>query len=152
SSLVSVPIGAVRLSERHLASDPPTADQARALIGDVDAHLAPLELPGGAALVGTAGTATTLATVEQRLRVWDPERVQGFRISRAAVERQLARYLELTVSDRRRLPGLEPQRADVIAGGVAVLARLMHRLDAPEMIISDRGVRWGLVHELASSS
>src|SRR6185436_9032288 len=109
-----------------------------------------LELPRGAALVGTAGTATTLATVEQKLRVYAAERVQGYRIERAELERQLAVFLELTVAEKRHLAGLEPQRADVIAGGVAIYARLLHRLDAPALVTSDRGVRWGLVHELAA--
>ena len=149
ASLVSVPIGAVRMSERHLASDPPTAEQARALVADIDAQLAAVELPRGAALVGTAGTATTLASVEQKLRVYAADRVQGYRIERGEVERQLARFLELTVAEKRYLPGLEPQRADVIAGGVAIYARLLHRLDADAIITSDRGVRWGLAEEMA---
>jgi exopolyphosphatase/guanosine-5'-triphosphate,3'-diphosphate pyrophosphatase len=147
-SLVSVPIGAVRLSERHLKSDPATAGEAQALIADVDAHLSELALPRGAAVVGTAGTATTLATVEQKLRVYQADKVQGFRLSSGAVERQLARYLELSVAEKRHLPGLEPERADVIAGGAAIYARLLHRLEAEEIVTSDRGVRWGLVHEL----
>ena len=149
-SLVSLPIGAVRLAERHLVSDPATAEEARALIADIDAALAGLELPGGAALVGTAGTAATLATVEQKLRVYQADRVQGFRITRAAIERQLARYLELSLLEKRHLPGLEPQRADVIAAGAAIYARVVALLDAPELVTSDRGVRWGLAHELAA--
>jgi exopolyphosphatase/guanosine-5'-triphosphate,3'-diphosphate pyrophosphatase len=151
SSLVSVPIGAVRLSERHLKSDPATADEARALIADIDGELAKLELPRGAALVGTAGTATTLAAVAQNLRVYQADKVQGYRIGRAEVERQLARYLEMTVAEKRHMPGLEPQRADVIAGGAAIYARVASYLDAPEIITSDRGIRWGAVSELAAA-
>ena len=56
------------------------------------------------------------------------------------------------MAEKRFLPGLEPQRADVIAGGVAIYARLAHRLGASEIITSDRGVRWGVVHELAAAS
>jgi exopolyphosphatase / guanosine-5'-triphosphate,3'-diphosphate pyrophosphatase len=152
SSLVSVPIGAVRLSERHLKSDPPSADEGRALIADIDGELAKLSLPRGAALIGTAGTATTLASVAQNLRVYQADKVQGYRIGRAEVERQLARYLELTVAEKRHLPGLEPQRADVIAGGAAIYARVASYLDAPEIITSDRGIRWGAVHELAAAA
>ena len=147
TSLVSVPIGSVRLSERHLRGDPPGADEARALIADIDAALARVELPRGVPLVATAGTATTLAAVEQRLRTYDPARVQGLRLSRSEVERLLARFLELTLAERRRLPGLEPQRADVIAGGAAILARLARALETPALITSDRGVRWGLALE-----
>jgi exopolyphosphatase/guanosine-5'-triphosphate,3'-diphosphate pyrophosphatase len=152
-SLVSLPIGGVRLSERHLHTDPATKDETRALLADIDEHLGRLDLElgrGGAALVGTAGTATTMAAVEQKLRVYDAERVQGFRLSRASIDRQLARFLELTVAEKRRLPGLEPQRADVIAAGAAIYARLAVRLGATEMITSDRGVRWGALLELAA--
>jgi exopolyphosphatase/guanosine-5'-triphosphate,3'-diphosphate pyrophosphatase len=152
-SLVSLPIGAVRLAERHLHGDPATAEETRALLADIDGHLARLDpsLAGcGAALVGTAGTATTLAAVEQKLRVYDADRVQGFRLTRAAVERQLARYLELTVAEKRRLPGLEPQRADFIAVGAAIYARLASHLAATELVTSDRGVRWGVLLELAA--
>jgi exopolyphosphatase/guanosine-5'-triphosphate,3'-diphosphate pyrophosphatase len=151
-SLMSLPIGAVRLSERHLHSDPPTPEQTRALLADIDGHLARLdaELAASApSLVGTAGSAASLATVEQKLRTYDAERVQGFRLGRAALERQLARYLELTVAEKRRMPGLEPQRADVIAAGAAIYARLLVHLGATELITSDRGVRWGVALELA---
>jgi len=152
SSLISLPIGAVRLSERHLHREPAGAEETRALLADIDGHLARLDpaLAGSApALVGTAGTATTLAAVEQKLRVYDAGRVQGFRLGRAAIERQLARYLELTVAEKRKLRGLEPQRADVIAAGTAIYARLVVHLGATEMVTSDRGVRWGAVLELA---
>ncbi len=151
-SLISLPIGSVRLTERHLHGDPATPDETRALLADIDGHLGRLDpaLAGSApALVGTAGTATTLAAVEQKLRAYDADKVQGFRLSRPAVERQLARYLELTVAEKRRLPGLEPQRADVIAAGAAIYARLAVHLDAPQLVTSDRGVRWGALLELA---
>jgi exopolyphosphatase/guanosine-5'-triphosphate,3'-diphosphate pyrophosphatase len=146
---ISLPIGAVRLSERHLASDPPTASEAAALMGDIDAALAPLGFARGGVLVGTAGSATTLATVEQRLATYAADRVQGYRLAPATVDRLVARFLELDAGEKRRLPGLEPQRADVIAGGAAIYARLLRRMEAEVMIVSDRGVRWGLAHELA---
>jgi len=137
------------LHERHLSSDPPGAIEVRALIADIDAVLAPLELPLGVCLVGTAGTATTIASVERRLRTYDPRLIQGMSLPALVIERQLARYLELSMDQRRLLPGLEPERADVIAAGVAIFARLLHRMSAPTLLISDRGVRWGLVYELA---
>lgn len=144
----SLPIGAVRLSERHLLHDPPTAGEGAALMADIDRALHGLDLPRGAPLIGTAGTATTFATVEQHLREYDAARVQGYRLAPASVDRLTARFLELDVADKRRLAGLEPARADVIAGGAAIYARLMRRMEARELIVSDRGVRWGLAHEL----
>lgn len=148
-SFTSVPIGSVRLHERHLSSDPPAPTEVRALIADIDAVLAALELPSRVCLVGTAGTATTIASVERRLRTYDPRLIQGMSLPALVVERQLARYLELSIDQRRLMPGLEPERADVIAAGVAIFARLLHRLAAPALLISDRGVRWGLAYELA---
>jgi exopolyphosphatase/guanosine-5'-triphosphate,3'-diphosphate pyrophosphatase len=149
---ISVPIGAVRLTERHLASDPPTAGETRALIAAIDEALAAvdeLDVPGGISLVGTAGTATTFASVELRLARYDGSRVQGVRLSPAQLDRHLARFLELTVAEKRKLVGLEPERADVIAGGAAIYTRLVHRLESTELIVSERGVRWGLAAELA---
>lgn len=147
---VSVPIGAVRLTERYLPDDPPGADQTKALIAEIDRCLAEVDLPSGAPLVGTAGTATSFASVELRLAEYDADRIQGLRLSPAQVDRQLARFLELSTAEKRELPGLEPQRADVIAAGAAIYARLLNRTGAPEMVVSDRGVRWGLASELAA--
>ena len=144
----STPIGSVRLAERHLQNDPPSASDATNLIEAATAALAPLDLPTGAPLIATAGTATTLATVELKLPEYDGDRVQGLRLDQAVVERQLARYLELTVDERKKMPGLEPQRADVIPAGTAIFLCLMRKLGAQEIIVSDRGVRWGVAFEM----
>jgi exopolyphosphatase / guanosine-5'-triphosphate,3'-diphosphate pyrophosphatase len=149
--LVSVPIGSVRLAERHLHSDPPSAEEARALIGGIDEALAGFELPRGVPLVGTAGTATTLAAVALRMAPYDADRVQGHVLPRAEVEAQLARYLAATTAERAGWPGLEPKRADVIPSGCAIIARVMARMGASELIVSDRGVRFGVLAELAAT-
>ena len=148
-SYVSLPIGSVRMTERHLASDPPTADEARAMIKDIDDMLATLVVPTGVPLVGTAGTATTIASIELRLAEYEPDRIQGLSLTPATVEKQLAHHLELTCEERKSIRGLEPARADVIVGGTAVFARLLHRVAAERFVVSDRGVRWGLAYELA---
>ena len=146
-SAVSLPIGAVRLTERHLKHDPPTANEARALFTDVDTRLAELDLPTGVPVVATAGTATTLAAIALRLERYDPVAVTGFRMEAMAIDAQLARLLTANIAARRAIKGMEPERADVIAGGVAIIARLVHRIDAPVLITCDRGVRWGLAYE-----
>jgi exopolyphosphatase/guanosine-5'-triphosphate,3'-diphosphate pyrophosphatase len=149
ASMASVAIGSVRMTERHLHGDPPTAAEAKAMIADIDASLAAVELPSGVPLVGIAGTVTTLAAVALGLEPYDPDRVQGMRLPRGEVERQLARYLELPLELRRRIRGLEPKRADVIPAGAAVVGRVMARTGASDIIVSDRGIRWGLAYELA---
>jgi len=148
-STVSLPIGAVRLTERHLHHDPPRPAEVRAMMADIDAHLATLALPTDVPVVGTAGTATTIAAIAKGLSRHDSERVTGVRVSPMAVDAQLARMLTQTVVQRRATRGIEPQRADVISGGVAIYARVLHRIDAPILITCDRGIRWGLAYERA---
>lgn len=150
-SAVSVPIGAVRLTERHLAHDPPTAAEIAALDADIDRHLAAIELPTGVALVGTAGTATTMAAIALRLPAYDPDRVTGFRLSPARVAELRRTLLAASTAERRAMPGVEPERADVIAAGIAIYARAMARIAAPVMIACDRGIRWGLAYERCSA-
>lgn len=144
-SAVSIPIGAVRLTERHLESDPPTAAELAALEAHIDARLP--ELPLNVPIVGTAGTATTLAAVSLALSPYDPDKVTGSRLSAAEVEALYRRIAAATVAERKTMTGMEAQRADVIAGGAAIYARIMHRTNAPVFIACDRGIRWGLVYE-----
>jgi exopolyphosphatase/guanosine-5'-triphosphate,3'-diphosphate pyrophosphatase len=147
SSAVSIPIGAVRLTERHLKTDPPTAAEIAALDADIANHLATLELPAGVPLVATAGTATTIAAIKLGLIHYDAEAVTGLRIAPDALDALLARLYAATVAERRAIPGMESERADVIAAGVAIYARVVARMHAPVMITCDRGIRWGVAYE-----
>jgi exopolyphosphatase / guanosine-5'-triphosphate,3'-diphosphate pyrophosphatase len=149
-SAVSIPIGAVRLTERYLTSDPPSAAELAALDADIDAHLATLQLPTGVPVVGTAGTATTFASVALQLEVYDPDAVTGFRLTPDDVVDLAGRISRATLAERRAMPGMEPQRADVIAGGVAIYVRIMERVNSPVLITCDRGIRWGLAFTLAA--
>jgi len=146
-SAVSVPIGAVRLTERHCKSDPATREQIAALDADIDHYLARIALPTGVPLIGTAGTATTMAAAQLALTTYDPDKVTGLRMEPRTVDALRARLLAATVAEKKAMPGVEPQRADVIGAGVAIYARAMHRMQAPVMITCDRGIRWGLVYE-----
>jgi exopolyphosphatase / guanosine-5'-triphosphate,3'-diphosphate pyrophosphatase len=148
-SAVSVPIGAVRLTERHLHGDPPTAAELSAVDADIDGRLAALELPRGITVVGTAGTATTMAAVALELAHYDADQVTGFRLIPEDVESLRDRITRASVAERRAMPGMEPERADVIAGGVAIFDRVMRRVNAPVLVTCDRGIRWGLAFERA---
>lgn len=151
TSATSVPIGAVRLSERHLKSDPPLAEEVDAMIDDIDRQLAQLSLPTGVFVVGTAGTATTIAAINLGLVTYDAAKVTGLRIDPKIVQRQLEKLVKMTVAQRRAMRGMEPERADVIAGGVAIYARLLQQVGATKFITCDRGIRWGLAHEYLST-
>jgi len=151
-SEVSIPIGAVRMTERHLKNDPPAAAEIAALDADIDHHLAALTLPRAVPVIGTAGTATTLAAVKLGLARYDAVAVTGLRIAPSAVAEMLARLLAATVAERKAITGMEPGRADVIAAGVAIFARILQRIDAPVLITCDRGIRWGVAYEQRSLS
>lgn len=150
-SQVSVPIGAVRLTERHLKHDPPTAAEAAALDADIDRTLAPLALPRGVTVIGTAGTATTLASVKLGLHPYDPAAVTGLRITPEGVAELCARLMAASVAERKAIRGIEAARADVIAAGAAIFARVVHRIAAPVLITCDRGIRWGVAYERMST-
>jgi exopolyphosphatase / guanosine-5'-triphosphate,3'-diphosphate pyrophosphatase len=148
---VSVPIGAVRLTERHLAHDPPTAGELAALDADIAGHLAALTLPSRVPVIGTAGTATTLAAIHLELAHYDASAVTGLRLAPDAVAAVSARLAALTIAERAALPGIEPARADVIAAGAAIFARVVRAVDAPVLITCDRGIRWGMAYEHRST-
>src|SRR5262245_7727324 len=150
-SAVSVPIGAVRLTERYLESDPPAVGEVLQLDDKIDRELATLELPASVPVIATAGTATTMAALSLRLTTYDPDKVTGHRMSPEEIDQLRQRLFAATTAQRRDMPGIEPQRADVIAAGVAIYHRVMHRVGAPILIACDRGIRWGLVYDLIAS-
>jgi len=151
ASAVSLNIGAVRLFERYVRSDPPTTQQMRQVEHDIAAALgdAP-ERDAGATLVGVAGTVTQLAALELELSSYDATRVHGHRLTRSTVEALAARLASLDLARRRELPGMEPSRADVIVVGSAIVRAVLEWSGELELVVSDRGVRWGLAEELAA--
>jgi exopolyphosphatase/guanosine-5'-triphosphate,3'-diphosphate pyrophosphatase len=150
---LSLQMGAVRLTERVAPADPPApADLARlgAEAARATQPLAAVRAGGalaGARLVAVAGTVTTLAAVAQALPRYDAERVHGSVLSRRELEALHARLGALTVAARARLPGMEPKRADVIVAGCAVVLAAMAAAGFEHLTVSDRGVRWGLLHD-----
>ncbi len=148
----SFDMGSVRLTERHVRSDPPGLAEREALTRAArDAFAAVPPLTSGERPVGIAGTMTTLAAVSLGLATYDGSRVHGHAMSRDELQRVLAELASTPLETRRRVRGMEPNRADVIvAGGLIALALLEH-WNASEVLISDRGVRWGLAEELAAN-
>ncbi len=104
-----------------------------------------------ATLVGVAGTVTSLAAMALVLASYDPARVHGYRLSRADLGREIARLGGATQPERERMIGLDPRRADVIFAGALILERIAAAAGVDEVRVSDRGIRWGLLHELAAA-
>ncbi|HSE03640.1 MAG TPA: Ppx/GppA phosphatase family protein [Methylomirabilota bacterium] len=150
---VSLRLGVVPLAEEWGDAGPVRWDRFARMREAIDRRLA-AEVPeaitaaGAGQLVGTAGTVTTLAALDLDLPAYDAARVHGHRLERAAVERQLARLGALSVAERGRLPCLEPGRADLIIPGIAICLAVMARLGREEVLVSDRGLREGILCEL----
>jgi exopolyphosphatase/guanosine-5'-triphosphate,3'-diphosphate pyrophosphatase len=138
---VSLNMGCVRMSERHLHSDPPTDEEVAALRREA-AGMLPGDVPAGS-LIGVAGTITTLATIDLGLDEEIPERVDGHELSADAVAAQLDRLAALSLEQRREVRGLMPERASTIVAGTAILAELMRHLGAERLTVSERDILHG---------
>jgi exopolyphosphatase/guanosine-5'-triphosphate,3'-diphosphate pyrophosphatase len=142
----SYDIGSVRLTERHVRSDPPTPSEREAVERDVAATLRGVPKPPGVArLIGIAGTVTTLFAVARRMAVYDAAQVHGQELSRAEIAQTRDRLWSMSLGDRTKLPGLQPKRADVIPAGASILVGAMDQLSVDAVRVSDHGVRWGLL-------
>ena len=142
---VSIDLGCVRLTERHLHSDPPSHEELEAAARAVREAL-PDWSPRDA--IGVAGTVTSLAALE--LGEYDPERIHGYRLSRESVARQLEQLASLPLAERRRLPGLEPERAPVIVAGALIVSEFLDRYGLDELEASERDLLHGAALEAAA--
>ena len=138
---VSIDIGSVRLTERFLPSDPPTASQLRAVRDHAAAALPSWRVEHG---VGVAGTVTTIAALDLGLAAYDPDRVHGHVLTRAALEVQLERLAGLPLAERLRVPALEPGRAPVIVAGAAIVAAAMSACELETLVASERDLLDGV--------
>jgi len=151
--LVSLPLGAVRLTERYL--DGSTGDEGglRKLRRAVRRAVKPI-LPKrdwrGARVIGSGGTFTNLAGMHLwRQGMFTAKSVHGTVISRVDVEHLLDWLEEMTPEERAATPGLNADRADIIVAGVAAIAEVLARVDAREVEVSRYGILEGMLLELA---
>jgi len=147
---VSLQLGAVRLTEACIRSDPPTASELNAARHAADDALADIvcDRPAeSATAVGVGGTVTNLGSVNQALRgVANPD-LHGLKLPLAEVTRQIELFATMPLDQRRRTPGLDPARADVITAGAIILERTLTHLNLDVVYVSCRGLRWGVLHE-----
>lgn len=145
----SFDVGSVRLTERHVATDPPSDAERAAILASARATFAAVpDACRTAEAVGIAGTVTTLAAVSLGLVPYDGARVHGHVMPVAEVARVVDWLASLPLAARRAVPGLEPKRADVIVTGGIVALAFLERVGAERMCVSDRGVRWGVAQAL----
>jgi exopolyphosphatase / guanosine-5'-triphosphate,3'-diphosphate pyrophosphatase len=145
---ISLPLGSVRLTERHLRRDPPAPDEVAAMAAEIDAALDAVRWPASSgALIGIAGTVTSLGAMAQRLASYDASLVHGYHLTLATLEDLVAGLEASTQAAREQMAGLDPRRADVIFAGAWLLLAIARRVGVGEVLVSDRGIRWGLIYE-----
>ncbi len=150
---VSLHAGVVRMSERHIHSDPPHPEELQALAADVrDTFLAGLPAEKRAPVkhgIAVAGTATSAASIEQELEPYDPERVHGYPLELATVELLLARLADMDDEGRREVVGLHPDRAPTIVAGMVLLVETMHAFELEQLEVSEHDILYGGALRLA---
>ena len=150
---VSMNVGSVRMTERHLRDDPPTRAQVQAVVADVgvalDAaagtlDLGSVDLDTGAELIGVAGTITTIAAMVLGLTRYDSARIHRSRLSAADVETTVEGLLAMSRAERSAIPVLHPGRVDVIGAGAIIMRTLMHRVGATTITVSEHDILDGI--------
>jgi exopolyphosphatase/guanosine-5'-triphosphate,3'-diphosphate pyrophosphatase len=150
----SIDIGVVRLCERLLHHDPPTKEEIRQarewVANETKASVADMENYQTATFVGTAGTITSLAAMAQKLPVYEAAQIHNYQLQLSTIQDLEQTLLGRTKADRIGLPGLEKGREEVIASGAIIIRTVMEALGMPNALVSDLGLREGVLIDLAS--
>jgi exopolyphosphatase / guanosine-5'-triphosphate,3'-diphosphate pyrophosphatase len=153
-AMVSLDLGCVRLHERHLHSDPPTAAEVAALRADADAHLARvtsvLDPSSAERVVGVAGTITTVTAIGLGLDAYDPRRIHRSALRADEVAAVAGKLAAMTVAERAALPVMAKGREDVIAAGALLLDELVRTFGFPRVIASESDILDGVLLGLAT--
>lgn len=152
-SYISVNIGCVRITERHLHGDPPAAGEIAAATGDIDAALdevaATVPVTRAKTLVGLAGSVTTIAGIALGLDHYDSGRIHHSRVSAARAHEIASQLLAQTRAERAAIGVMHPGRVDVIGAGALILDRIMTRFGFAEVLVSEHdildGIAWSLL-------
>lgn len=152
-ALISLQMGCVRMTERHLKSDPPSQSDLDACVADVQSQLARarevIDARLARTVVGLAGTVTALSGMQLGLTRYDATQTHHSRLKLVQVEALFRRLSTVTVAERRSMLA-EPARAEVIVGGAAVLLTLMQEFAIEELLVSERDILDGLAASLVS--
>lgn len=146
---LSLDLGAVKLHERYLRSNPPGDSEVKAAASSAREALAALGAPPqDARLVGTGGTLVNAARIVRRTPVEEYVRVHGDILSSGDVENLCNRLAGMTADERSRLVGLDPERSDIILAGIIILQAVLAALGARQIAVSVRGLRHGMLYEM----
>ncbi len=144
---VSLPIGSVRFTEEFLISDPVKESEWKKMEQEIAEKIGKIPPGEPAIAVAVGGTATTVASVELGLKEFRMEEIHHFELSREALRRQLLLYRSKNIQERKKIPGLPANRADVILAGAAILNSIVEKLGHSSILISCHGIRHGLLYQ-----
>jgi exopolyphosphatase/guanosine-5'-triphosphate,3'-diphosphate pyrophosphatase len=151
----SLQAGVVRHTERHIASDPPTAVELEALATDVRALVesAVVNQPGATAqaAIAVAGTPTSLASIELGLEPYDPAQVHGHTLTLTSIQRLLSQLASSPLAKRAEIAGLHPDRARSIVAGVVILVEVMRAFELEQVGVSEHDILYGVTIEAVSA-
>lgn len=150
--LKSIDFGTVRFTEKFIRHDPPTDHEIesirKAVQESLHSNLDQLKFSmDNMIFIGVAGTVTTLQAVEKEMTEYDESMIHKSKLSQSQVEGLLNKFCSVNLEKRKKLPGLQPQRADVIIAGNVIVQEIMKHFGFNSMYISDRGVRYGLMYD-----
>jgi len=152
----SLDIGSVRLTEKFIKHDPIRSAEESGLREKITqqfrTHLAEYKFQGLPLFVGVAGTCTTLAAMILKLTRYEPDQINGFIINLDELKKLVEMLHAKTLAEKKSIVGLEPERADVIYAGSVILLEAMRFFDLSELIVSNYGLRYGLVMREFESS
>jgi len=147
----SINLGAVKVSDEHLASDPPGPEQVETAVSYVLGILRDNRVDAARPvdrLIGIGGTVTSMGSVKLKMAEYDPDLIQGAALTRDDVDELIRLFCSMPLGDRKKIIGLQPKRAEVIIGGACIVRGIMECLDVAEFTMSDRGLRHGLMFRL----
>jgi exopolyphosphatase/guanosine-5'-triphosphate,3'-diphosphate pyrophosphatase len=154
-TVISLHLGSVRLTEQFVRTDPISREEFQRLHVGVKNNLAD-ELdgfypetfnPANYSLVASAGTATTLAAIDKKMKSYKPDKIHGASLKKENLESLIQQLASLSVKERQKLPGLEPLRADVILAGALLLNEILAYFQQKQTVISDHGIRYGIFYK-----
>ena len=145
----SLNVGAVRFTEKYLSQMPVAPEKLAEAQAEIKKELSEGGVSGPVKfLVGMGGTVTSMASVKHKMAKYDPDVIQGSKLTLDDINAQIADYAAKTLDQRREIVGLQPKRADVILAGACIVRAVMELTGVSELTVSDRGLRHGLMYEL----
>jgi len=150
--IASLPLGAVYLTDRFIRNDPPLPEELvrlrQAIGSELDGFAETIQRRPDSLFIGTAGTITTLAAIDQGLLSYDPARINHAVLTREFIDATVDRLSASTLDERRSIRGLERGREDIILAGAMVAQEIMRRFGYASMLVIDWGLREGIVLDL----